>query len=137
MLLESKVYRPQLNAKAIAYWVSGTVIFCGCLALATAIFLQRNERLPQEPLWLLSAFMRIFLFVLCLSAVVSLRSISIFAIKLYQRYADAETRLRCRQTPTCSNYGILAIKKYGAVLGIWKTIQRIRRCSPPGRVDYP
>ncbi len=61
----------------------------------------------------------------------------VFLIRLYQRYADAEVRLRCRQTPTCSEFAIFAVLKYGAVVGVWKTVARLRRCRPPGRIDFP
>ena len=66
-----------------------------------------------------------------------LSAIFIFCVRLYQRHADAEVRLRCRQTPTCSEYAILAIQKYGALIGAWKSFGRLRRCRPPGRVDFP
>ena len=36
----------------------------------------------------------------------------------------------CRYNPTCSQYGIDAIKKYGALRGSWKTAKRICRCNP-------
>ncbi|WP_262712459.1 membrane protein insertion efficiency factor YidD [Arachidicoccus ginsenosidivorans] len=36
----------------------------------------------------------------------------------------------CRFTPTCSQYGIEAFKKYGLFKGGWLTIKRISRCHP-------
>ena len=36
----------------------------------------------------------------------------------------------CRFIPTCSNYGIEAINKYGAIKGSIMTIKRIIRCNP-------
>ncbi|HKM40571.1 MAG TPA: membrane protein insertion efficiency factor YidD [Patescibacteria group bacterium] len=43
----------------------------------------------------------------------------------------------CRFTPTCSEYGIQAFKKYGVIKGAKKTIWRIIRCNPfnPGGHD--
>lgn len=38
----------------------------------------------------------------------------------------------CRFTPTCSQYGIEAIKKYGAFKGGWMALKRIGRCHPWG-----
>jgi putative membrane protein insertion efficiency factor len=38
---------------------------------------------------------------------------------------------RCRYTPSCSEYTIEAIKKYGPFKGAIKGIQRISRCCPP------
>lgn len=36
----------------------------------------------------------------------------------------------CRFTPSCSNYGLKAIKEYGIFVGTGKTIWRILRCNP-------
>lgn len=38
----------------------------------------------------------------------------------------------CRFQPTCSQYAIDAIRKYGAVRGSWKAIRRLLRCHPWG-----
>jgi uncharacterized protein len=38
----------------------------------------------------------------------------------------------CRFQPTCSQYAIDAINKYGVVVGGWKAIKRISRCHPWG-----
>lgn len=44
----------------------------------------------------------------------------------------------CLFIPSCSNYMILAIEKYGLIKGITKGVKRILRCVPPnGGVDYP
>jgi len=44
----------------------------------------------------------------------------------------------CRFYPTCSSYGIEAIKRFGAFKGTYLTIIRISKCHPfhPGGVDY-
>tara|TARA_B100000745_G_scaffold294406_1_gene237365 strand:+ start:566 stop:733 length:168 start_codon:yes stop_codon:yes gene_type:complete len=39
---------------------------------------------------------------------------------------------KCRYTPTCSNYGVQAIKKYGAFKGGFYSIKRILSCHPWG-----
>jgi uncharacterized protein len=43
----------------------------------------------------------------------------------------------CRFTPTCSQYAIDALKKYGAMKGSWRAVRRIGRCHPfhPGGYD--
>lgn len=38
----------------------------------------------------------------------------------------------CRYTPTCSQYAIEAIKKYGPFKGLWLAINRLSRCHPWG-----
>ncbi len=56
----------------------------------------------------------------------------IFLIKLYQWLISPLLGSKCRYTPTCSHYGIEALKKYGPVKGLWLTIKRIVRCHPWG-----
>ena len=38
----------------------------------------------------------------------------------------------CRYTPTCSQYAVEAIKKYGPLKGGWLAFKRILRCTPWG-----
>lgn len=59
-------------------------------------------------------------------------------IRLYQKKAPYYIREACRFEPTCSEYMILSIQKYGCVKGIYRGIHRLFRCKPPnGGVDYP
>ncbi|UZJ58192.1 membrane protein insertion efficiency factor YidD [Pseudomonas sp. KU26590] len=64
--------------------------------------------------------------------------LSVAVIHAYQRFAPHRLRSACRYEPSCSNYAILAIEKYGAVKG-WKlALNRICRCKVPyGGTDYP
>lgn len=60
------------------------------------------------------------------------------AVRFYQRTASNTLRQTCRFTPSCSEFMILAVKKYGTFKGIKKGIERICRChSPNGGIDYP
>ncbi|HHO0367465.1 TPA: membrane protein insertion efficiency factor YidD [Morganella morganii] len=44
----------------------------------------------------------------------------------------------CRYDPSCSEYAILAIQKYGVIKGWSMAIKRIYRCKPPfGGRDLP
>lgn len=43
---------------------------------------------------------------------------------------------QCRFTPTCSQYAIDALNKYGAWKGMYKTIGRLLRCRPFGGRGY-
>ena len=62
----------------------------------------------------------------------------IYLIHLYQKHASPELRSSCLFIPTCSDYMILAIQKYGVFKGVYKGIRRILRCKPPnGGYDYP
>ena len=46
------------------------------------------------------------------------------------------SHLSCRFTPTCSNYGIEAIEKYGSFKGSILTLKRIIRCNPFTKPGY-
>lgn len=56
----------------------------------------------------------------------------IFLIKIYQYFISPLTGASCRYTPTCSQYGVEAIKKYGAFKGGWLTLKRLVSCNPWG-----
>ncbi len=67
-----------------------------------------------------------------------LRDIAIFAVRVYQRVAPERIRDACVFTPTCSEYMIMALQKYGFFKGLFKGIGRLRRCHlPNGGEDYP
>ena len=67
-----------------------------------------------------------------------LRRFAIGVVLLYKAFAPLSVRSECRFVPTCSTYMIMAIKKYGLVIGIIKGIKRLLRCKPPnGGEDYP
>lgn len=51
-------------------------------------------------------------------------------IRLYQLLLSPYWGSQCRFFPTCSNYGIEAIKKYGSIRGGFLTIHRVCRCHP-------
>ena len=56
----------------------------------------------------------------------------ILPIKLYQILLSPLIGPSCRFTPTCSNYAIEAINKYGPIKGFWLSIKRISKCHPWG-----
>ncbi|MCO5935433.1 membrane protein insertion efficiency factor YidD [Mucilaginibacter sp. RB4R14] len=53
-------------------------------------------------------------------------------IKIYQYLISPILPNACRYTPTCSQYGIQAIKKHGPFKGGWLTLKRIASCNPWG-----
>lgn len=56
----------------------------------------------------------------------------IFLIKIYQWTLSPLLGSKCRYTPTCSNYGLQAFRKYGPVKGFWLTLKRVVSCNPWG-----
>lgn len=66
-----------------------------------------------------------------------MKTVLVGLIRFYQRFISPLTGPSCRFHPTCSNYALEAIQKYGAVKGSWLAAKRIGRCHPfhPGGYD--
>ena len=60
----------------------------------------------------------------------------ILLIRLYQYTISPLLPPSCRFTPSCSVYGVEAIKKHGPFKGGWLTLKRISRCNPWGGNGY-
>ena len=58
------------------------------------------------------------------------------AIRFYQRKISPGLPPRCRYIPTCSEYALEAVEKYGAVKGGWLAAKRIARCHPFHKGGY-
>ncbi len=65
-----------------------------------------------------------------------LKKVIIFLIKLYKRFISPLLPNSCRFYPTCSQYAIDSIKKYGVFKGGVKAAYRIIRCNPFNRGGY-
>lgn len=65
-----------------------------------------------------------------------MKKIFIFLIKLYRKYLSPLKTTRCPYNPTCSQYGIDAIEKYGVIKGGFLTLWRILRCNPFSKGGY-
>lgn len=59
-----------------------------------------------------------------------LRAVLTLAIRAYQVTLSGVMGGQCRFYPTCSSYGLEAIRTHGAVKGSVLTVWRILRCSP-------
>ncbi|MCA9126201.1 MAG: membrane protein insertion efficiency factor YidD [Planctomycetales bacterium] len=62
--------------------------------------------------------------------------IMISLVRMYQRGISPLMGANCRYQPSCSQYMILAIEKYGVLRGAWKGLWRILRCHPFARGGY-
>ena len=61
-----------------------------------------------------------------------------YFIYIYQKHAPTDLRQSCRFEPSCSNYMLRAIDKYGVWKGVVLGLKRIGRCKyPNGGIDYP
>ena len=57
-------------------------------------------------------------------------------IRLYKIFISPLLGSNCRHTPTCSEYGIIALKKYGVFKGTFLTAKRIIKCNPLFKGGY-
>ena len=64
-----------------------------------------------------------------------MKYILIGLIRVYQML-PFKSHEKCKFIPTCSNYGIEAIKTYGSIKGTYLTIKRILRCNPLSKGGY-
>lgn len=60
----------------------------------------------------------------------------ILPIRFYQTYVSPLTPPMCRFKPTCSQYAVEALQKYGALKGTYLAVRRILRCHPWGGSGY-
>ena len=65
--------------------------------------------------------------------------LAIGIVRAYQLFISPWIGPRCRFHPTCSQYSILVLRKFGFVRGVWKTVCRLLKCHPwhPGGHDPP
>lgn len=105
------------------------------LGVSAGVFCLLFFLLPQHGL---AVGLGVSLGLLAVYIIIRARALCIWCIKVYQRYAPEQTRLRCVFTPSCSEYAILALNKYGVLRAIPKIISRLKRCHPPnGGIDEP
>lgn len=57
-------------------------------------------------------------------------------IRFYQRHISSHLGSQCKYMPTCSQYAVESITKYGPVKGLGMAIWRVLRCNPFSRGGY-
>ncbi|PPR37345.1 MAG: putative membrane protein insertion efficiency factor [Alphaproteobacteria bacterium MarineAlpha6_Bin4] len=65
-----------------------------------------------------------------------MKKIIIKLIKIYSFFSPFFYRGVCRFNPTCTEYTIKSIKKYGIIMGFFKSIKRLSKCHPFGPYGY-
>lgn len=65
------------------------------------------------------------------------RRLGVGLIRGYQRYLSPAFPPRCRFAPSCSQYSLEAIERYGLLKGTWLGLRRLAKCHPfhPGGYD--
>jgi putative membrane protein insertion efficiency factor len=65
-----------------------------------------------------------------------MRNIAVSALNFYRKYLSAMNLRCCRFYPTCSEYAVDAIKKYGVFRGGLLSAWRVLRCNPFSKGGY-
>lgn len=146
-VLERELFRPDTDIKK--------AVRCVCLYLISSFFtalasyhlfnwLGIFSSLPSSllafyythPNWFTVLY---FFLIYLLTGLICAKAALIGTIRLYQHYAPEEIRRRCLFKPTCSEYAILALQKYGIIIGLFKTYVRLfKKCRGNiYRIDYP
>ena len=68
----------------------------------------------------------------------AIRALAIAPIRLYQRAVSPALPRRCKYYPPCSEYAVVAIRRYGVLRGVVLAAWRLLRCNPwsHGGVDF-
>ena len=125
-----KLHRPSLT-----YWQFALKWAAICIAEITLFVLI---------LWMVHEFeisfgISVLLFCGILMTILFLiRWLLVDCIKLYQHYAPEEVRRRCHMIPSCSDYAIISLRKYGLIIGLILSFIRLyKRCGGTYRIEYP
>ena len=122
-----KLNRPLIHWGAIVLFF--VLTFGGIIALA--FILRELSVSVQMTKWIcVAAFVGI--------VAINLKRILICLVRIYQRYTPASIRNKCRFEPSCSEYMIMSLEKYGLCKGLARGFRRLARCNIyNGGFDYP
>ena len=119
--------RPKLNLWRVLLYA--LIVLCVSAVLSLFVY-----DLSNSVLWSILTGVAIILAVI----IIFIKRIFIWIIKVYQRVAPDSVRNRCRFEPSCSQYMILVVEKYGFFKGLKKGWNRLKRCVPPNSgYDFP
>ena len=58
------------------------------------------------------------------------RRVFLLPVRFYQRFISRYTPPTCRFHPTCSEFALVAVERFGVFRGAWMTVKRLARCHP-------
>ena len=66
------------------------------------------------------------------------RTVAVAPVRFYQRFVSPAIPQRCKYHPSCSQYSVTAIRRYGILRGLILAGWRLLRCNPwsHGGVDF-
>lgn len=116
-----RLERPHIHWDRVCAWTLTPLVL-----LAVLVGLARSLGFPWSVCLLGGLALGMVYILVCLK-----RGI-IGIIRIYQRYAPESLRNKCRFEPSCSQYMLLSLEKYGLVKGLQKGVDRLRRCNIHG-----
>ena len=128
---QKPLFRPEISVKRITaaffLWLSIYASLCAAIILICSHF----EFSKQVCVALTVALTAVFL-------IIKAKAMLKNAVLLYQKFAPERLRKSCLFTPSCSEYMLLSLEKYGFIKGVIKGIGRLLRCHHPnGGEDFP
>jgi len=126
-VLRREITRPKTNILDAAYFLSFLLLVCFIVSITMKLLFGSIS------------FMFVFILVFFSMMLIFLKKIIIGIVEIYQHYMPESFRRRCLCMPTCSEYMILAVRKYGALKGVFKGLYRlIHICRGIDyKIDYP
>lgn len=116
------IIRPKIKWHTFVSW-----FFCPILCILASFYLLRIfDIVPNCYYWITVAVCTL-IYLICTA-----NWLVVFGIKVYQRYAPTEIRMKCRFEPSCSEYMIAVIEKYGLIRGVKRGFNRLNRCNVRG-----
>ncbi len=128
--INREIIRPKTNIiKAVRYLIvleSATLLIAFIVA-KLLVFVGFNYN-----------FILLHFFISVALIIIFLKRFSILFIELYQHYASEEKRRKCTLKPSCSEYAIMALNKYGMFKALKKIYIRLFiTCNGIYGIDYP
>ncbi|HEY3743153.1 MAG TPA: membrane protein insertion efficiency factor YidD [Bryobacteraceae bacterium] len=59
-----------------------------------------------------------------------MQALVLFLLRFYKRWISPMLPSACRFTPSCSEYMMEAVSKYGVLRGVWLGLRRLGKCHP-------
>lgn len=146
---DGSIYRPDIIWKAVVIKCIICFSITTVLSIVTYYFIKKYslEQTADSFLQFVdyiyfihfdSILLRLFMLILTIIMMIRLKHLLIFTVYLYQKFAPESVRSSCIFKPSCSQYMIMSIEKYGAIFGTIKGLERLSRChAPNGGYDYP
>ncbi len=146
-VLERELERPDTDVKKAVKYTCRFAVISVAFAVVSfylfqwlGIFALFPDSLVQFQIKHPTAFCVLYcIIIIAVMGLLALKRAVIGVVRLYQHYAPEDIRRRCLFKPTCSEYAILAIQKYGLIIGLIKTyIRVVYKCRGNiYRIDYP